>query len=300
VFEHPSTWAVALAGFLARGGIVLLLVPIVPLPSPVGLANLVGPTAVTPSGPSPEAAGMLAGGTAILLVWLVLGGAVGALSDVLLTEPFAAGGRVPLSPALLGRLVSVRLAALVPLGLAAAIAAGPIVEATYRQLISPYDLAVPLVTRVVRDVAPVIGLVVVAWLLAEVVAGLAVRRIVLRGDSGVAPLGHALGHLIRRPVTSLATGVLGLAGLALAIGPPMVAASGLWSVLEASVAQGSGRETDVGRIVLVGLCLVAVWTGGVLLCGVASAWRGLLWTAEVARSEAKRRDAHPDVRRGPA
>jgi hypothetical protein len=243
---------------------------------------------------------MLVAGTAILLVWLVLGGAVGALSDVLLTEPFAAGGRVPLSAALLGRLVSVRLAALVPLGLAVAIAARPIVEATYRQLISPYDLAVPLVTRVARDVAPVIGLLVVAWLLAEVVAGLAVRRIVLRGDSGVAALAHALGHLIRRPVTSLATGVLGLAALALAIGPPMVAASGLWSVLEASVTRGGGQDTDAGRIVLVGLCLVAVWTGALLLCGVASAWRGLLWTAEVARSEAKRRDAHPDVRRGPA
>jgi hypothetical protein len=299
--EHPSTWAVGLAGFLARGGIVLLLVPIVPLPSPVGLANLVGPTAATPSGPSPEAAGMLAAGTALLLAWLVLGTAVGALSDALLTQPFAGNGpRATLSPWLLGRLVGVRLAALVPLGLALAIAVRPIVEATYRQLISPYDLAVPLVTRVARDVAPLIALIVGAWLLAEVVGGLALRMIVLRNDSAVAAIGHALAHLVRRPITSMATAVLGLAGLALAIGPPMVAAAGLWTVLEASVAQGAGREADAGRTVLVGLCLVAVWMGGLLLCGLASAWRGLLWTAEVARSEANGRDGHPDVRRGPA
>jgi hypothetical protein len=304
VFEHPATWALGLAGFLARGGILLLLVPIVPLPSPVGLANIVGPTAATPSGPSPEAAGMLAVGGAVLLAWLVLGNAVGALSDVLLTGTFVVGsGRAPLpsgllGPALLGRLVAVRLAALVPLALALAFAAGPIGEATYRQLISPYDLAVPLISRLMREVSPLIALIVGAWLLGEIVAGLAVRYIVLRNDSGVVAIGHALGHLVRRPGTSVATTVVGLAGLVLAIGPPMVAASAVWSLLEASFVPTLGQGGDAGRIAFVGLCLVAIWTGSLFLCGVASAWRGLLWTAEVARPDAKRRDAYPDVRQG--
>jgi hypothetical protein len=299
VFEHPATWALGLAGFLARGGILLLLVPIVPLPSPVGLANIVGPTAATPSGPSPEAAGMLAVGGAVLLAWLVLGNAVGAMSDVLLTRTFVvAGGRAPLRPDLLGRLVAVRLAAHVPLALALAFAAGPIVEATYRQLISPYDLAVPLISRVVREVSPLIALIVGAWLLGEVVAGLAVRYVVLRNDSGIVAIGHALGHLVRRPGTSLATTVVGLAGLVLAIGPPMVAASVVWSLLEASFVPSLGQGGDAVRIAFFGLCLVAIWTGGLFLCGVASAWRGLLWTAEVARPYAKRRDAYPDVRQG--
>jgi hypothetical protein len=304
VFEHPATWAFGLAGFLARGGILLLLVPIVPLPSPVGLANIVGPTAATPSGPSPEAAGMLAVGGAVLLAWLVLGNAVGALSDVVLTGTFVVGsGRAPLpsgllGPALLGRLVAVRLAALVPLTLALAFAAGPIVEATYRQLISPYDLAVPLISRLMREVSPLIALIVGAWLLGEIVAGLAVRYIVLRNDSGVVAIGHALGHLVRRPGTSVATTVVGLAGLVLAIGPPMVAASAVWSLLEASFVPTLGQGGDAGRIAFVGLCLVAIWTGSLFLCGVASTWRGLLWTAEVARPDAKRRDAYPDVRQG--
>jgi len=301
VFDHPATWALGLAGFLARGGILLLLIPIVPLPSPVGLANVVGPTAATPSGPSPDAAGMLAVGGAVLLGCLVLGNAVGAMSDVLLTRTFVAGNGRPgqLGPALLGRLVAVRLAALFPLALALAVAAGPIVVATYRQLISPYDLAVPLVSRVVTEVSPLIALIVGAWLLGEIVAGLAVRYIVLRNDSGIAAIGHALGHLVRRPGTSLATTVGGLAGLVLAIGPPMVAASAVWSLLEASFVPNLGQGGDAGRIAFLGLCLVAIWTGGLFLCGVASAWRGLLWTAEVARPDAKRRDAYPDVRQGP-
>jgi hypothetical protein len=269
------------------------------------LANIVGPTAATPSGPSPAAAGMLAVGGAVLLACLVLGNAVGALSDVLLIRTYVEGGGGAalrpgrLGPALLGRLVAVRLAALVPLALALAFAAGPIVEATYRQLISPYDLAVPLISRLMREVSPLIALIVGAWLLGEIVAGLAVRYIVLRNDSGVVAIGHALGHLVRRAGTTVATTLLGWAGLLLAIGPPMVAAFAVWSLLEASFVPSLGQGADAGRIAFLGLCLVAIWTGGLFLCGVASAWRGLLWTAEVARPDAKRRDAYPDVRQGP-
>src|SRR5206468_571140 len=162
----------------ARGGIALLLIPIVPLPSPVGLANIVGPTAATPSGPSPDAAGVLALGIALLLIWVVVGSAVGALADAVLADAFLAGAvgepmvgegaparisrRPRLSLGLVARLLGVRLAALLPVGLALAIALRPIVESTYRQLISPYDLEQPLVARVVREVATAIGLVVAA------------------------------------------------------------------------------------------------------------------------------------------
>jgi len=300
VFEHPSTWPVGLAGFLARGGIVLFLVPILPLPSPVGLANIVGPTAATPSGPSPEAAGIIAAVTGVLLASLLVGTAVGALTDAYLAETFEAPGEdIRLNLGLLGRLVGVRLAVLVPVGLAIAIAVGPLVEATYRQLISPYDLATPLVSRVLREVAPSIALVVAVWLLAEIVGGLAVRSIVLRNDSMGAALGHAIGHLVRRPALSLATTALGLAGLALAVGPPMAAASVVWSLLQALLVQSFAPGGDAGMILFVGVSLVGIWTGGLILGGIASAWRGLLWTAELARSEPNRRDADPDVRQGP-
>ena len=43
---RPSTWVLALAAFLVRGGILVLCLPIVILPTPVGIANLVGPTLV--------------------------------------------------------------------------------------------------------------------------------------------------------------------------------------------------------------------------------------------------------------
>ena len=39
----PATWPLALAAFLIRGGIVLVLVPIVVLPTTVGIGNVFGP-----------------------------------------------------------------------------------------------------------------------------------------------------------------------------------------------------------------------------------------------------------------
>ena len=41
--DTPATWPLALAAFLVRGGLVLVLVPIVVLPTPVGFGNVVAP-----------------------------------------------------------------------------------------------------------------------------------------------------------------------------------------------------------------------------------------------------------------
>ena len=47
ILPRPTTWIVGLAAFLVRGGIVLFLLPIIVVPSPVGLANVLGPTITT-------------------------------------------------------------------------------------------------------------------------------------------------------------------------------------------------------------------------------------------------------------
>src|SRR4029077_7432695 len=45
---HPISWPLALAGFLVRGGIVVFLLPIVALPSPVGLSDRIAATLSAP------------------------------------------------------------------------------------------------------------------------------------------------------------------------------------------------------------------------------------------------------------
>ena len=43
ILERPSTWLLGLVGFLVRGGWLIVLGPIVVLPTAVGLANVVAP-----------------------------------------------------------------------------------------------------------------------------------------------------------------------------------------------------------------------------------------------------------------
>ena len=73
---RPTTWPLALAAFLVRGGLVLVVLPIVVLPTPVGIGDVVGPTltAIALGGFPSEA--VMGGAVALvcLLAWLVGGG----------------------------------------------------------------------------------------------------------------------------------------------------------------------------------------------------------------------------------
>ena len=77
----PSAWLVAGAGFLARGGILVFALPVLSLPTPVGVTLLVPPLSVTTSGISsvfvPQ---LIAAGAAVLAV-VAIALLLGALSD---------------------------------------------------------------------------------------------------------------------------------------------------------------------------------------------------------------------------
>src|SRR5258708_9865727 len=81
---RPSWWLLALAGFLARGGILLAVLPLVKLPSPLVLSNLVAP-GIVPLALGPIAAGVpatIAVPCAGRLAVLSVGGLVAAASDL--------------------------------------------------------------------------------------------------------------------------------------------------------------------------------------------------------------------------
>ena len=77
VFDAPRLWALGLAGFLARGGIVLFALPIVVLPSVVGLTTFIGPNSVTAAGLAPRFVAIVAITTVVLVGWIVLATLVG-------------------------------------------------------------------------------------------------------------------------------------------------------------------------------------------------------------------------------
>jgi hypothetical protein len=288
---RPGLWPIALAGLLARGGLFLFLAPLVTLPSPVGLANIVGPTAITPTGASPGAVELLAVATAVACVVVVIGVTIGATTDAVLataidtpagtTVPAGAAERASLSitPRVIVRMVELRLLTLVPLLIVGALVARSIGEATYRQFVVPSDLAESLVWRVARETWVPILIITICWQVVEVIGGIAVRRVMIRGESNARAILGAVGQLVRRPVTSSAAFVLGLVGLAAAVVPALLAAGVAATPLRVQLAVGTSPLT----VAVVVMLFVAVWIGGLILCGVAATWRALLWTAEVAR-----------------
>src|SRR3954462_12749069 len=84
VLERPVMWPVALAGFLARGGIFALLLPIVVLPTPSGIADVIAPSLTSFAFGLVSSAfiALVAISAAFVAAWVLLGGLAGAWADV--------------------------------------------------------------------------------------------------------------------------------------------------------------------------------------------------------------------------
>ena len=289
---HPELWPLVLLGFLVRGGIVLFVFSVVTPPSPVGLANIVGPTAVTANGLNPAVIPVLAAIVVGGVVALFVATAIGSWADATVTTVTvgdgtgAAGASAapttpppPITARLIETLVAIRIVVAIPLALVAALVVRSIVEVTYDQLVLPSDLSVPLAWRVARDAAMPVAVVLVAWQLAEIVGGVAARRAVLYRESTGRAVWMALRHVTRHPATTLATAVLGDLGLLAALIPTLVGIGLAGGSVNAVLGQ-QGLVTVAG---LVSALFVAVWLGGLLLTAVASVWRSVLWSVEIGR-----------------
>lgn len=285
---RPVSWALGLAGFLAGGGIALVAVPILVLPTPTGLQNsLGGPVSTLVFGtPSPEVialiVGAIAGGVALVIAGTIAGAwaerqgiavVLDAAADDGLALPVIDLAGAPGT----GRVAVIRLLSLVPVAIAGALAWRPLYDATYHELIMPGDLVTPLPVRVLGEVPWIVLGLAAVWLLADAAAAVGVRRLVLeRRPVAVAwLLGWA--DLVRRPHRIIPTALVGTAVLALLVGPAMGAAAIGW-----------GRVRDIltgdrePGIVLGALAIwVAIWLGGLVLAGVGAAVRGATWTLEM-------------------
>ena len=271
--ERPALWIVALCGFLARGGIVLLALPVAPLPSTVGLATFVGPTSVTAAGLTPDSVVRLGLAIVLGLTWLLAGSTIGALTDTAIVGGLGPAGRA-VGPADRRRVV--------PLVVVVAITARPVGELVYHELILPRDVATPLVLRVVQGAQLQVAALLLAWIAGEVLGGIAVRLAILEDRSFRGAIAGAAGHVARRPLTTLGATVAGLVVLVGSVGPALVATGLAWMSLTA-VLSGS---VDGPAVIRATILLVGAWIGCGLLAAVVAAWRGALWTAEVAQARA--------------
>ena len=283
----PAAWPVALAGFLARGGLVLFLVPIIVLPTPAGVANVVAPWLVpfVFGQVSVEVVAIIAVTTGAAVGWVVAGGILGAWADVTLFRDAAANEELgfrsvvpPPGRRLVVHAFAIRLIAHAPLALGLAWGAARIGQAGYRELVNPLEVVSPLAVRIISAVPDAVALVLLTWLVGEAAGGLAARHFVLGGASPVRSLREGYLDLVRYP-SSLATLVLTTLGLLGTLGPSVVAAGVGWSWARVMLLGGALPPEAVASTVL----FVILWLGGLALAAGVAAWRSYAWTAEWQR-----------------
>jgi hypothetical protein len=296
----PSTWPLALAAFLIRGGIILLVIPIVVVPTPVGLGNVFGPTLTALAlGQVPLEAVVGAGLAGLTVVaWLFGGGWLAAALEaegarIVAADAGAAGGR-PLAadgrPAVdrpgraggtvASRILAARLAAAVPLVLVLAWASFRLVLTTYNELTAPRDVTTPIVLRVLAATPEVVVAIVLAWMAGEIVGAIAARRIALHGDGVGRALLAAVGECLRHPLSVLVRFWIPTVVLGLVVVASAAASAAAWSATGDALADGG----DPVRILVSVMALVAVFAVGLILLGVTCAWRAAIWTiAEAVR-----------------
>lgn len=284
----PVTWLFGLLAFLLRGGVALILAPIVVLPSAVGLGNLFGP-ALVDLALGDTTRGLLvlgAGSVAVLLVWLTVGWGLASVAEAESIRRIAAdeeleatiGSLRPTRQGAAGRILIARVVVLLPVILAIGVGGVHIVTVTYRELTLPSDTAVPIAIRVVGGATGAVVGIVVTWFVSELIGALAARRIVL-GSAGVLDaLGGAIVDAIRHPVRVLVGSLVPTAVLLVVLGTLVVAAGQIWGAVRSAL--GSGAP-DLAAPLVVGLA-VGLWLAGLVLIGLVCAWRGAVWTVQVA------------------
>jgi hypothetical protein len=278
----PATWFLALAAFLLRGGLLVVAIPIVVLPTPVGLGNLLAPILVS------VVFGGVSAGFAILAAAIVLGGlalviAGGLVAAVLEAEaarivgvedeaapPHAAHGR----GAQAGQILIARLLAHLPLGVALIWGSARLVSVTYRELTSPFDVATPIVWRVLRESPEVVVAIVLTWMLGQTVGAIAARRIAFGGGGTLRALGGAVSTLLRRPLTVLADFWLPTLALALVLAPSALAGVSTLDLVKLAL----GSPGDAAEPFLAVVLFVSIWLVGLVLTGLVCAWRAAVWT----------------------
>jgi hypothetical protein len=276
----PEWWAMALAGFLVRGGILLVLVPILALPTPAGFITDVSPTIEALVLGTPTLAGTLlaVAVTTMVVTGLAWAGLAGAWFDVALVREAATSDELDVDwqpvPVSSSQAFGLRLLAHLPTVVALGYAIMRIVLVSYQQFTAPDDPGVPILDRVVGRVPDAVAAVVVTWLAGEVVGGLALRR-ATAGVGVRSALAGSYRQLLhpRGLATFVATSAI-LAG----VGVPFALAVGrAWEHLRSYLLFGA----DVTQLTAALVVLVSTWVLGLVVLGAALALRATAWTAEV-------------------
>lgn len=278
---RPRWWVIALAAFLVRGGVILVLLPLVSLPSTPALATALAPTIEALALGRQSLEGALVG-TAIvgaILTVLAVAALTGSWLDNSLTAEAETSDELDLRPAIAPpsawRALGIRLAAHTPTLIALGYATVRLVIATYQDLLSPGDPSIPIALRVLSRAPDAVIVATVAWLLGEALGGIAARRVAEGEGFGRAVRG-GVGDLVR--LRGVATFVVTDA-VVLAVVLLLVAVVGRAAEHVRAYLLGGADEVSLAAALFL---LVTTWVLALAVLGAALAWRATAWTIETA------------------
>ncbi len=288
--SRPSAWPLALAAFLLRGGIVALALPLLVLPTPSGIADVVYPSLrdLYLGNPARElvlaiaalaaTAGVLFLGANLVAAWLETE-LVRAAADDEEAGPARLRGPRQHGVGVVGRAFVVRLVAHMPLVVALVWGVGALADATYRELVRPTDAREAILLRVLASTPGPLVAVAVSWLAGEVAGGLALRRVVLHGDGVLGALRRAWRDLVAMPRTTLGTLILTDGALAVGVVSSVIASALAAERLRITLGLGlEGWELAFSLGLFVGL-----WLMTLVLAGLLTTFRSVAWTFEQLR-----------------
>ena len=292
VLGRPTWWVLGLAGFLARGGIVLFVIVTVTLPSALAISNVVAPLLVPIvfGGMTPFVIAVITVGIGSVVAWVVVGAWIGAATEVVLIrdarrvaveDGLPARRDVTLPRWLLPRVAVAHLVAHVPLAVALAVSSVGIVNATYTELVNPFEVVTPLPIRIARSATAQLLAIIVAWIVGEIAGGLAARRIVIGGESIlVASLG-AYREMVARPASTVLPAALTIGVFVVDLGATLAAVDIAWMAARARLAELPADGVEIGVAIV---AFAAAWCLALIVAGLISAWRSVTMTLEADRS----------------
>jgi len=278
---RPRWWLLALAAFLVRGGFIVVLLPLVSLPSAAALATAFAPTIEALALGRQSIESVLTGSALIgaVVALIVVAAYTGSwLDDTLASEAETADEldlRAGVVPPSAWRDLAIRFVAHLPTLIALGYATVRIVIVTYEEFLSPGDPTVPIFVRVITRAPDAIAVAAVTWLLGEALGGLAARR-AAEGESTGASLRGALRDLVgRRGVATFVVTDAAVFGIVLLL---LVVVGQATAHVRAYLLDGAPYPSIAAALLL----LVATWALALAVLGAALAWRATAWTIEAA------------------
>ena len=296
---QPELWLLGVLSFCLRGGVLVLCLPIIVLPTQVEVRLALGAN-LGSSGLTPGFWGLVGVGTAVtsLIALFVLYGLarieagsfdrlVGSAEVDDLAQETSPGALVAARHGrrgLIGSLFVIQALTLIAVLVAAVPLAASVGQATLDEILRPSSNGT-IYARVLGQVGVALTVFVAALPVIDMTSAMATRRLLL-GLSLAAAIGGVVAEVLRAPVRAVGSALvawLGLVALLLAVGWALSVA---WQAARASFLATTSVADLFGDVApfIVALMLAGVFVAGLALAGFVSAFRAALWTlAELRR-----------------